>query len=187
MLVAFIVAGLFRAFTDMLLLWADGVIDGKLLGGVLNEDRSARIRRHCSPGFLRTLLRHHLRPMAFLLGVHEVRVGDRQGNRSGSRSRSTSSWPPGPAGRSTSRTTSISKRAGADRHLRALRLRQHSPRSASRSAASRALRAGAAADLCADRLPALLGGGRLRHRSMTAVDRGHPGLTGRARMETPQP
>lgn len=64
MLIAFISL---VAFADMILLWADGVIDGRLLGGAQN----AATQEHAGffPGSLRTFFGTLLAPVAFLLGV----------------------------------------------------------------------------------------------------------------------
>jgi CNT family concentrative nucleoside transporter len=64
MLIAFISL---VAFADMILLWADGVVDGKLLGGVQN----AVTQEYAGffPGSLRTFFGTLLAPVAFLLGV----------------------------------------------------------------------------------------------------------------------
>lgn len=64
MLIAFISL---VAFADMLLLWADGIIDGKLLGGALNE--TTKEYAGYFPGSLRTFFGTLLAPVAFLLGV----------------------------------------------------------------------------------------------------------------------
>jgi CNT family concentrative nucleoside transporter len=64
MLVAFIAL---VAFLDMILLWADGVIDGKMLAGTLNE--KTREYAGIFPGSLRTLFGTVHAPIAFLLGV----------------------------------------------------------------------------------------------------------------------
>lgn len=64
MLVAFIAL---VAFVDMIFLWADGVIDGQLLGGTLNE--ATREYAGIFPGSLRTLFGTVHAPIAFLLGV----------------------------------------------------------------------------------------------------------------------
>lgn len=64
MLIAFISL---VAFGDMLLLWADGVIDGKLFGGTLNE--ATKEYAGYFPGSLRTFFGTLLAPIAFLLGV----------------------------------------------------------------------------------------------------------------------
>ena len=64
MLIAFISL---VAFADMLLLWADGIVDGKLFGGALNE--ATQEYAGYFPGSLRTFFGTLLAPVAFLLGV----------------------------------------------------------------------------------------------------------------------
>lgn len=64
MLIAFISL---VAFADMLLLWADNVIDHKLLGGALNA--ATQEYDGFFPGSLKTFFGTLLAPIAFLLGV----------------------------------------------------------------------------------------------------------------------
>lgn len=64
MLIAFISL---VAFADMILLWADGVVDGKLFGGV--QDPASLEYAGYFPGSLRTFFGTLLAPVAFLLGV----------------------------------------------------------------------------------------------------------------------
>jgi CNT family concentrative nucleoside transporter len=64
MLIAFISL---VAFADMILLWADGVVDGKLVGGA--QDAVTQEYAGFFPGSLRTFFGTLLAPVAFLLGV----------------------------------------------------------------------------------------------------------------------
>ncbi len=64
MLIAFISL---VAFVDMVLLWADGIVDGRVFGGV--QDAVTQEYAGFFPGSLRTFFGTLLAPIAFLLGV----------------------------------------------------------------------------------------------------------------------